>query len=739
MAAKGTAHEVARWVALACLFLIPLAPLVVVNGFYFPFITGKAFYLRILIEALVAAWVVLALLDSAYRPRFSWIGATVVLFVVWLAIADSFAPNALKAFWSNFERMEGWVFLIHLLGFFFAASAVLRVTKLWRQWWYASLSVAALVTLYALLQLGGALQIHQGDTRLTASFGNSIYLAIYLLFSAGVAAWLSVTERMVWLRVLLGGGALVFAGLIFFTGTRGTAVALFVTLLLGGLLTACTGGKRARRYALAFLALAIVGGGSLYLARHSPVVASNDALSRIANMSAHQLDVRFTIWGIAWQGALERPVFGWGQEGFNYVFNKYYDPSLYRQEPWFDRAHNTFMDWLSAGGFPALLLYLGLFGTALTLLWRPSLGRGSTEASTPNVRRSEISRAERVVLTCVLVGYAVHNMTVFDNLYSYIYFFAILAFIDSQVARPIPRLASAPEIAPEAGTTYALPIAAVLALSAMWTVNVSGMRVAGQLIAAMSAHPQGYAGNLAMHKELAARPGFALQEVREELVTFATRLIPDPAVPQQVKEQAAVLAIQEMQKHVERYPHDARARMQLSYAYRVAGVLEGAYREVEAALALSPRKPHFWIEAGLLLWDGGDAARANDAFQKAYALAPQFPELSLYAAMGKIAIGELEEAERVVGEAYGTTTPVDHDLLALAYARAGAWKPLIALLARRAQKEGAGPEAWFALAQAYYESGDRAGAIRTLTDAAVRFPALAPDIQAAVEEVRAAK
>src|SRR5271154_5432594 len=109
MQSGGTAKQVARWVALGALFLIPFAPLVVVNGYFFPFITGKAFYLRILIELVVAAWAVLALLDKRYRPRFSWIGVFVICFVVWMFIADLFAVNAMKAFWSNFERMEGWV------------------------------------------------------------------------------------------------------------------------------------------------------------------------------------------------------------------------------------------------------------------------------------------------------------------------------------------------------------------------------------------------------------------------------------------------------------------------------------------------------------------------------------------------------------------------------------------------------------------------------------------------------
>ncbi len=181
------AKQIARWIALGALFLVPLAPLIVTGSYFFPFITGKAFYFRILVEIAVAAWAVLALLDTAYRPRFSWIGAAACAFVVWMFVADLFAPNVTKAFWSNFERMEGWVLLVHLLGFFIAAGAVLRVEKKWRTWFFASLCVSLIIAAHALLQLAGALPIHQGSSRIDASFGNSAYLAVYLLFNVFIA------------------------------------------------------------------------------------------------------------------------------------------------------------------------------------------------------------------------------------------------------------------------------------------------------------------------------------------------------------------------------------------------------------------------------------------------------------------------------------------------------------------------------------------------------------------------
>lgn len=695
-----TAKRSARWVALGALFLIPFAPLVVADSFYFPFITGKAFFLRIAIEVAFAAWIVLALLDRAYRPRLSAIGIAVLAFVAWMFVADAVALNAAKAFWSNFERMEGWVFLAHLLGFFFAASAVLRVEKRWRAWFLTSLAVSIIIGIHALLQLAGAAAVHQGSVRIDASFGNSAYLAIYLLFNVFIALWLALTERLPWLKWALIALAAFSAALIFFTETRGAILGLVGALTLAALLTTLTAGERARRLAAIGLALLVVSAGAFYLARDSAFVQENHVLQRIASISLADGATRFTIWKMAAKGALERPLTGWGQEGFNYVFNKYYDPSLYAQEPWFDRAHNAFIDWLSAGGVPAFVLYLALFGSVLALLWRST----------------ELSRPERIALTSALFGYAVHNTFVFDNLYSYIYFFSILALVDSQVARPVERL----DRLPAGGTAYALPIAAV-ALLLIWAINVPGMQASKKLIAALSNSSGSIGTSISLFEDLAEHPSFAAQEIREQLVSFANAVVRSPSATNEEKQRAASLAIREMQKQVAAYPLDARNRLELSYAYRSTGDGASVLSEIRAAIALSPKKEGFWIEAGAVEWDMGNVEAAREDFDTAYALGPQFPELAAYAAAGAIAVGDRAAADKILLEAYGTTA-VESDILSAAYYRVKDWPRLIGIWKSRAERVGAPVEAWFSLAAVYYESGDRAKAIATIKKAVELYP-----------------
>ncbi len=718
----GLAKQIAKWVALGAIFLIPFTPLIVANPFFFPFITGKAFYFRILVEVAVAAWIVLAFLDKAYRPRFSWIGVTVVALVVWMFVADALAPNAAKAFWSNFERMEGWVLLVHLLGFFFVASAVLRVEKAWRAWFLTSLGVSVVMCIHAILQINGLAAIHQGSTRVDASMGNSTYFAVYLLFNVFIALWLALTEKHAWLKYSLIALAVLEAGLIFFAGARGTILGFVLALVLAALLTAFTAGKHARRGAVGALILILVLAGSFYSVRDTDFVQNNHVLQRISAISLHDGQTRFTIWSMALKGSLERPIVGWGQEGFNYVFDKHYNPSLYNQEPWFDRAHNVFIDWLIAGGVPAFLLYISLFGSALVLLWRSSI----------------LSRPERIALTAALVGYAIHNLFVFDNLYSYVYFFAILALIDSQIGRPIERFERAPELGATEGTVYALPVASIIVLALVLSVNLPGMNVASKLITALSPSPEGISKNIAVFEDLAAHPSFAVQEVREQLVSFASAIVQNTQVTDADKQKVVSLAITEMQKQVSSYPLDARQRLQLAYAYRIVGDGTNALKEIREAQRLSPGKQSIWIEEGAIAWDLGDAQTTQKAFNTAYALSPQFPNLAAYAAAGNIAAGDIMAADKILVETYGSII-VDSEILGVAYYRTKNWPRLTALWRLRLEKPEATVETWFSLAAVYYTAGDKTNAIRVINEAVVRYPDAAATAASAIAQIEGKK
>src|SRR3990167_6261703 len=143
-------NSILRNCLLVGIFLIPLVPLIVVTSplfpsLFFPYITGKNFTFRILTELLVGGWLILMLRDATYRPHRSLITAAVAILVGIVAVADIFGVSSFKSIWSNFERMEGLVTMVHLLLYFLVATSILTTEKLWARFWQISLGVASIV------------------------------------------------------------------------------------------------------------------------------------------------------------------------------------------------------------------------------------------------------------------------------------------------------------------------------------------------------------------------------------------------------------------------------------------------------------------------------------------------------------------------------------------------------------------------------------------------------------------
>ncbi|MFZ1987923.1 MAG: O-antigen ligase family protein [Minisyncoccia bacterium] len=672
------------FVTLGALFLIPFLPLIVTNSLFFPFITGKAFAFRILVEIAAAGWVLLALGDTKYRPRFSW---TLVLhgaLVVWMAVADALAVNPHKAFWSNYERMDGWVTLAHLFVFFIVAGSVLTADKLWRKWWLTFLGVASIVSFYALFQAMGWFQIHQGGVRVDATLGNAAYLAAYLLFAIAISCWQAIESKGM-LRYSLYGLIGLEVIILFLTATRGAILGAVGAAVLAALLWMFEAGKRERKIAAVILGIFILLVGGFLSIRSSAWVQQEPTLARLASISLAEGQTRFTIWRMALEGAKDRPVTGWGHEGFNYVFNTYYEPSMYNQEPWFDRAHNTFLDWLIAGGFPALLLFLALLASAVVALYRGTASRG-----------------ERVMLIAAFAAYAFQGLFVFDNLLTYVPLAALFALAHAASARPIDRLMRLPT--PDVSTlgSIALPVVGIVGAVLIYMVNVPSVLAGQRLIHALS--PQSdLSVNLSLFQETLAGGSFGLQEIREQLITYAASVAGQQTIPQETRSAFTALAVSEMNKELMRAPKDARLYLQLSNAYRAMGDLTDAIQAIETARVLSPKKQQIYIQEGIAYWQSGNSQKAYELFNTAYELDPSFDDVAVYAAAGKFIAGDPKAGQTILQNHFGTTT-VDSDVLMYAYYEAKRYDDLVTFWEVRAAKEASANNN-YQLAAAYAVSG----------------------------------
>ena len=168
-------------------------------------------------------------------------------------------------------------------------------------------------------------------------------------------------------------------------------------------------------------------------------------------------------------GVEERPLLGWGQGNFGYVFARHFQPSLYNVEPWYDRAHNIVLDWLIAGGILGALAYFSIFLVAFYYLgWRGLVKRDTVFTIT-----------ETAVLIGLLSGYLVHNLVVFADPMSYLFFAITLAYIHAKVATPI-KVATGVKIARSLTTPavqyVALGVALLILASAICFVHLPTMK-----------------------------------------------------------------------------------------------------------------------------------------------------------------------------------------------------------------------------------------------------------------------
>ena len=701
---------------IAGVFLLPVLPLIVVNDLFFPFITGKNFFFRILVEILLALWVILMVRDSRYRLKRSGIALSGGVFLLVITIADLFGENFFKSFWSNFERMEGLLTLFHLGAYFVVASTVLQTEKLWRWFWGTSLGVSAIVCGYAFLQLAGELEIHQGGDRLDATLGNATYLAIYNLFHVFIALLLAVKSRTALGRVAFGVLAALNALVLVYTATRGAVLGLMGGLLLAAVLVALF----ERRYVV-FRRVALGGVGILvalvvlFIAvKDTSYVQHHNALSRIASISLSEGSTRFAIWNIALQGVKEKPILGWGQENFNIVFNKYYDSKLYTQEPWFDHVHNIVLDWLIAGGIAGAVAYFAIVLSVLWYLWHPRY-------------REVFSVGERSIITGLLAGYFFHNLFVFDNVVSYFLYVSLLAYVYSQVhGVPLKSQKGVPQtagwIAGASLERIVIAFSAVALVGSFYFLNVRGIATATTLIEALTYAQQGGKQSEQMldaFAHAAAYNAVGSQEVAEQTVFTAIALAGRSDVPQEVQQRLFALGKSAMEEELSRGADDARLRLFYASLLSRYGQFSSALAEIQRAQQLSPEKPVIAFELGNVQLAQGNVAGALAAFKGVHEDLPEYDDAQVLYAVAAVYAGDLTLAESILKttEPEGRALLTHDDRLLNAFIAVKRFDVVKTIWEMRVAENPQNASAYLSLAGAYLELNNGAAAIENIRKA----------------------
>jgi hypothetical protein len=65
--------DILKYSIWAGIYAVLIIPFIVGNSMFFPYITGKAFTFRIIMEIIFGLWLILIIKDSEFRPKWSWV------------------------------------------------------------------------------------------------------------------------------------------------------------------------------------------------------------------------------------------------------------------------------------------------------------------------------------------------------------------------------------------------------------------------------------------------------------------------------------------------------------------------------------------------------------------------------------------------------------------------------------------------------------------------------------------
>ncbi len=404
-------------IGVAAVFFVPL---VYSSATIFPFIFPKSIAFRILIELLAIPYVFLILTDASYRPRRSRISLAIFALLAIETLATVFGIDPLRSFWGNHERMMGLFMYMHVVLFFVMAISVYRTKEEWKKLLFYAVVAGAIVAVLGYVQYFSEsfLHEHKGG-RIYSTFGNSIYLAAYLLFQIYLLLWFALGEKRKLYRFALF--ALLFLELIafFWAHTRGATIALIVSVVCFVMLLVYRRFKTRKGLIAVVVATPVILFLIFYLLGQSSVFGHIKVFSVFNEISVRMTtaQTRLLNWQVGLHAWTARPVLGWGPETYYMAFNKFYDPRFFfygQYETWQDHSHNFLIDKLIDSGILGLAAFLSIFIFAAIEFLRSGKRTGEWRTSS--------------VFIAALVAYFIQNLFAFDTLGVWIMIYAILGY-----------------------------------------------------------------------------------------------------------------------------------------------------------------------------------------------------------------------------------------------------------------------------------------------------------------------
>lgn len=623
---------------------IALFPFILYRGFLYNGTATRSVNLMVVIE-LLAILCSFALLQKRQTLSIARSPITLALLcylgILW--VSAFVGVDYSVSFWSKATRTTGLFYFTHLGVFYLLLFQLFSDEKKLRSF----LNVFAVSTaVFSALSLAGpdgfgtifANKAWDGFT-----FGNSTFAAMYILAGFLVSIYLLATsERRRWSMYLVPISSLINPYFINQDVWRGTVHILRDPLLIVGESRASTyalgasvvlltvmwlvwriKSARARRRILWVLT---AGGVVLsVLATHSLLTDGGTLREIYLRQSS---GARPIVWQLADKAIAQRPAFGWGVDNFDRAFQAHYDNRLLEakngNEPWFDRAHNIFIDQAVDTGYVGSVaygaVYLVIVGSLLYVLLR------------------SVKRSDQIAAAVVLTYFIVHLMelqTAFDTSISYVPLAIMAAFGAVLFHKTYAANAAKTTYQVQKWLQYTIGIALIAYFG--WALFGGTIPIARAEIANGDIRTVGFAQRrLAKYGALFGSPLDLPSFLWRTSTDFQRGIAQNPSVLQDPKK--VKLFVEELdtfartyEAYLQKHPSDYRSHLNLADIYmyeRLFNIdrLNEANRVLDRAIALVPDAPQaYWMKAVAYLYQRKfDLAKAWA--NKALAINPSIEE-----------------------------------------------------------------------------------------------------------------
>jgi O-antigen ligase len=400
------------------IYIIPIIPLLFIDGFFYPFVFSRTLFFRLVILLLASLSSFLFFKNLLkYKFKFDLLYLLFSLFLLVLTISSIFGLDFYKSLLSTFERMEGLVYWYCLFLFLVYLKLFLYKKEHWVYFWRINIFVSFLVFIYGLIQKYSILPLfHSGLDRVESTLGNAAFLGSYALLILGISVFLFFFDKYWKYRYLYLFSAFLNLALILWSGTRSSLLALIIGLVLSAIFFA----KKTQKIIFGFLLSILITLAAFFVFDSNLFNIKPYFVDKINAIVVSDASIYNRIF--VWQNSLKEfenvnIIFGVGLENFDVFFNRFYTPDI--NEDWFDRSHNIFLDVLVTSGILGLLIYLSIILVLLRKIWQ----------------YKDNNYIAFLVLFFLIIAYSINNFFVFDTINTAFIFVSILAFVSFLISQ----------------------------------------------------------------------------------------------------------------------------------------------------------------------------------------------------------------------------------------------------------------------------------------------------------------